>query len=98
MKQEFITVRGKVFIEKDTLFVKTLNHDANTFLFKIFLPLLTLGLFVYFLFTKENTPGDNFRVFMWGLFCFVQLPKLYESLIMRSHSNRIPLNRIVSDR
>ena len=97
MKQEFITVSGKVIIEKNILLIRAFYFRVNwSIILKLIVPLLIWMMFIVLLFDEPKDSKWNFRIFMWGLMSVLQLPNIYEMLIQRSYSNSIPLNRIKS--
>jgi hypothetical protein len=97
MKQEFITVSGKVIIEKNILLIRAFYFRVNwSIILKLIVPLLIWMMFIVLLFDEPKDSKWNFRIFMWGLMSVLQLPNIYEMLIQRSYSNSIPLNKIKS--
>jgi hypothetical protein len=97
MKREFMTLKGKVVIERDFLFIRTLIFRPGfTLLMKLFIPLAIVAMFFVIVVEEKNVPRGFFHIFLWGVFAMIQLPGLYTMLFKRSYSNRIPLDRIVS--
>jgi len=97
MVQEFITSNGKVIRERDVLFVKTLKHGFWSPVLHISLPFFILIIFILQFFRETDLEfAYYFRIIFWGFLLSSQVPILYDILIKRSFSNRIPLSRILS--
>ena len=97
MKHEFVTLRGKVIIEKNRLFIRTYYFKVDwSIILKLIVPLLIWVMFIVLLFDDRNDPKWTFRIFIWGLMSVLQIPNIYEMSVQRSYSNSIPLNKIKS--
>jgi hypothetical protein len=95
MKQKFITSEGKVVIEKDVLFIKSIDMRlSRSMLGKLMYPLCALILFIVQFF--DDSESRYFRMVLWGIVVLINLHIFYEVLFQRSYSSRIPLNKIVS--
>jgi hypothetical protein len=96
MKTAFITVRGRINLERNILFIRTSNLQlSETVAFKFFLafaPLLVLLLILF----EENGPKKYVQVLMWSFLVVAKINYLYDVLFRLSFSNRIPLSNIVS--
>jgi hypothetical protein len=96
MKQEFTTVKGKIIIENNVLYIRTLDLDTYAFVFTFLLPIAIPVFYITWLLNFQDNPKNYISVIFWGLVALMQLPRLYNIIIRKSYSNRIPLNHIVS--
>ena len=96
MKQEFITSRGKVILERDILYIRNLDGAFHhTLLYEIGPPILWLTVAV----TKVATAETPFDFFFSAVFCILAIfhaGPLYDVVFRRSLSRRIHLNRITT--
>jgi hypothetical protein len=96
MKQEFVTVYGKVIIEKDKLFIRSFEVPFSR------TPFAQVGFEVSFLlvlvlqFFTSDGPGRYVGIIVWGLVLLVRLPNLYDVVFKRSYASRIALSKIKS--
>jgi hypothetical protein len=96
MKQEFITSRGKVIIERNVLYIRTLKFSlTDSIAARLFYSLIPLGLFFIQLFEPESAKR-NMSLFIWGGLALLHIYPLFDLLFKRSIASRIPLERIRS--
>ena len=96
MKQEFITSKGKVIIERDTLFIKYSKfHFTETIFFEIGLP-VAFFILIIASFILAETPWEYFKTIIYTLVFGSQLYRFYINLFKKSFASRIPLDRIKS--
>ncbi len=96
MKQEFVTSKGKVLIERNILFYKIYKWNfTDTLLWKYLLAFGPILLFLIILF-EENVPKKYLHIITVLIIVFNYFHHLYDVVIKLSFSNRIPLERIVS--
>ena len=96
MKYEFTSLKGKVLIENDVILIKTLDLDTYSFIFRFLIPLAIPVFYIAWLLNFQGNPKNYVTVIFIGLLSIMQLPAIYNILIRKSYSNRIPLDRIVS--
>ena len=94
MKQEFVTLSGKVEHVRDVIFLKKLDfHFHHTLFYELFIP---VGWIIVTL-LRALTAEDNFEYFQAivsaGLAIAHGYP-LYDILFKRCLANKIPVNRI----
>ena len=97
MAQSFFTVNGKVVVERDKLFIRTIKPRpfTETPLFQIIVGLLAIAVFVTCFFIEE--PFKRFSRLVLSLFLLGQwVVPLYRLVTKTSLANRIPFNRIRS--
>lgn len=97
MAQEFISVRGKVVIERDILFIRTFTLPSfpETVLFEILVGIIALVLFISSFFIQDD--GTRFlRIIISIVILTPRILPLYDILFKRSLATRIPLRRIKS--
>ncbi len=96
MAQEFISVHGKLMIEREKLFIRTLLMPSFTeTIFFIAVGFLSISLFLARFFAESD--WDLFKSIVIAL--VIVLPRisvLYDVLMKRSFSYRIPLSKIKS--
>jgi hypothetical protein len=96
MKQKFITAKGRVEVERDILFVKTVKFYffESTFALVLFavLPLLILPLMI----AAYDEPKDFIRILLWGILTINSLPEVYRIAFKKSFATRIPINHVLS--
>ncbi|HZH96879.1 MAG TPA: hypothetical protein VEY06_13390 [Flavisolibacter sp.] len=97
MAEEFVSVDGKVILEREVLFFRTIKFSSltETVFFKIFAGVSALALFVTAFFYDNDF--DLFRHLILSILLLIWfIPPLYDILFKRSLSARIPLSRIAS--
>lgn len=95
MEQEFITSRGKVFLNNQRLLIQNFKSNfQDTVIGELATPLLILALAVFSFFDPKK-PFSYFAtiIFLIWLFSF-HLKQLYSTLFKKSFSNYIPLDHI----
>jgi hypothetical protein len=97
MKQEFITSRGKLIIERNIIFNRVKKvHLSESIAYKLFLAFVPPIVFILTLFFEDLGPKKYIHLVMWGIFIFINFHHLIDVLIKLSFSNRIPINSIQS--
>ena len=96
MKYEFTSLKGKVLIENNVILIKTLDLDVSTFFFRFLIPLVIPVFYIAWLFNFQENPKNYVSVIFLGLLSIMQLPTIYNIVIRKSYSSRIPLDRIIS--
>lgn len=95
MKQRFITVKGRVVVERDTLFVKTTKfyffESAFAQIAYAFIPTIALTISIL----RYEKPMDFVRILFWSVLFIGSLPKVWKVLVKWSFASRIPVSRIV---
>ncbi|HZI00929.1 MAG TPA: hypothetical protein VEX63_07255 [Flavisolibacter sp.] len=94
MKPGFVTVYGKVMIENNSLFIRNVDVPfSRTAFAKILKELGVIAIFIMQFFR-----GEELRyyagILLWGLILLYHIPEIYDLIIKRSYSNRIPLSQI----
>jgi hypothetical protein len=96
MAQEFVTVYGKAVIERNVLFIRSFDVPiTRTAVAMLFLEICYILVFIVHLFGNEG-PFYYVGIVVWGSLLAFRTPEIYDALIKRSYSSRIPLNRIQS--
>lgn len=96
MKQEIVTVKGRVIIENKSLFVRNLKNDFwDTVVGRLILPVVALIVIVTRFIYAESS-FDYFMAAFWLVILIHYIFPLYDFLIKRSFAHRVPLNRIRS--
>ncbi len=98
MKKEFISSKGKVIIERDTLYIRnTIYYFWDTGIGRISRSILPPLCIILILVFDTSEPFKIFtRVVMFACFTFLYSMDLFNLIFRYSYSNRIPLKRIVS--
>lgn len=95
MKKEFITAKGKIIIQNQIIFIRTLYWvPGYNFWLRLVLPMLIVIFFFLLLLENEQDPEWYIRLIFWGFLALMQLPLIYSELFRKSYSNRIPLKNI----
>ena len=97
MKQEFITTRGKLIIENNSLFIRNYKIDfRETVAGQLWFPFLLIAAGILICIYADK-PLDYFIGTFWILsFLLFHSKKVYDVLIKKSFSGRIQLSRIHS--
>lgn len=96
MKQEYLTSRGKLIVERDVLYIRNLKSSiGDTILGLTFYPLIALILSVLRFVSAEDNM-DYFVGLIWGIIFLANGYSIYDVLFRRSFSKRIPVQRIKS--
>lgn len=95
MKNEFITVNGKVVVDRDAVLIIPVNRKLIT-ASRSFIPFLLIVVFINSIFNTQDNRKDYVNAIFWGLVVVTQLPALYDMLIRRNYANRIPIEKIDS--
>lgn len=96
MKQEFITSRGKIEVQRNTIYIKDLKFGfdesvAGQLLFPFAFLVATVLKFI-----EPDHPLDYFGGAMFAIMFLFYTDRIYDLLVKRSIAVRIPLNRIES--
>lgn len=97
MAQAYVTLYGKVVLERDKLFLRSLKPTpfTETVLFRVLVGAAALALFAACFFIED--PLRRWVNIILSLFLFGRwVVALYRIIVNRSLSNRIPLSRIRS--
>ena len=97
MAQDFFTVNGKVVVERDKIFIRTIKPRpfTETPLFQVIVGLLAIVVFVTTFFIED--PLKRFFRIVLSIFLLGQwLVPLYKLLTKTSLADRIPFSRIRS--
>lgn len=96
MKPKFITAKGRVEVERDVLFIRTVIFSFWDSTFVVFLK--AFGPIVIFLALLLNAddPRSYVRTIFWAVLAIGALPDAFRTLFKKSFSSRIPLQRIQS--
>lgn len=96
MKQEFVTLYGKVIIERGTVFFRSPYKPFSETAFAQ-IGYQAAFVFVFALqFFRDDHKQRFVGIIVMGLLMLIHLPDLYDRLFKRSYAGRIPLSRIVS--
>jgi hypothetical protein len=96
MKQEFITLYGKVVVERNILFIRNTDVPFSRSVFaRIGYYLLLVALFIMQFFRDEKALQYT-GIVVVGFLLLSRLPDLYDCFIKRSYANRISLDQIQS--
>lgn len=97
MKQEFITVKGKVDLNEKRLLIQDLRFNFwKTAIGEILFPCFTL-IVAFFSFFNPGKPFGYFATFiLMALFFSNSFKQFYSVLFKKSYSGFVPVNRIVS--
>lgn len=96
MKQEFVYSEGKIFIERDVLYIRNLTLRFSRSLAGNLLLPVCWTLFFLLNFLEEDRAKMYTRMLLLGFMLVFQLPVLYAIIFRRSYAHRIPLKKIVS--
>lgn len=98
MEQAFISVYGKVKIEKDVLFIRNVKPvlSLRQFAWVAFRVAILIRFFIYFF--EDESPKRNIGLVLFGflsLFYGIELARLaHKTVFQQSFANRIPLRHI----
>lgn len=96
MNHEFVTVYGKAIIEKDKLFIRSLDVPFSKTAFSQIAYELFFVVVFALQFFKEHGPMVYVSLLAWGVVFAFRLPAIYDVLFKRSYASRIALNKIKS--
>jgi hypothetical protein len=94
--QEYVTTYGKVILERDVLYLRSmyLPYSKSGFARISFALIWVVAFLIQFAF-----PGGlekYVRIIFWSILLLLRMPDIYDILFRRSYAARIPLNRIAS--
>lgn len=96
MKHEFVTLYGKAVIERDVVYIRSVDIPlSKTSLAIISYNLLWIVVFVMQFFREEG-PRKYIGIVLFGVLFLSRFREVYDALIKRSYASRIPLDRIRS--
>ena len=96
MKQEYITSVGKVINEREVLYFRNLDlRFHHTIFYELFVPVGWVFLAIVHLVVAIQ-PFDYFKGILFSILAILHGYPIYDILVRRSLSTRIPLKNIVS--
>jgi len=99
MKKEFISSNGKVEIERNVIYVKTMLYGGieNTAFGKLLFPSMIV---LYLVLTGMGDFDNPLKLIISSAVCGIMgasyVPQVYDILFKKSFATRIPMDRIVS--
>lgn len=94
MKQEFVTLYGKVVIERDVVYIRSLELPFSKTAFAVISYNMLWVLIFLMQFFRDDEPRKYIGILMFGFLLLFRIPEIYDALIKRSYASRIPLNRV----
>jgi hypothetical protein len=95
MKQEFTISIGKIFVERNVLFIRRLDLNSHRKFMDWLLPLAFIAWAILKWSDIENS-FDRFGAFVVSVLAVFNIMPLYDVLFRRCWLNRIPISRIKS--
>lgn len=97
MKQEFITLHGKISFQDNSLIIRDFYSRVNERLIgKLIFSVLPWIYLLLLLFKGLNDPASKTQFVVWSVLCLLSMVYSYELLFLESYSKRISMDRIQS--
>lgn len=94
MKQGFVSLYGRITIERDVLYFRSpyLPFEKTAFV-QIGFECLCIAAFIIRLVSADK-PMDNFMTIVFGVLVLSRFPDMYDKFFRTSYASRIPLSAI----
>ena len=97
MKQEFVTLYGKVIIQNDKLFIRSFYLPFyKTAFVRIAIEVIWIIILLFILFYPEEGAKRKVEILFFSVMTLLRLPIFYEVFFKKSYVNRILFDKIKS--